>query len=83
MSSGSAGEYEDDNAILCVSNGQVTLNVHIASPDREIYSDNLHGPALKHFTNARDYGLIVEPIENALAHARQARFEHGEKPEIR
>lgn len=83
MSSSSAGEHECNDANWCVANGQVTLNVHIASPDREIYADNLNGPVLEHFTYARDFGFILEPIENALTHARQARFEHGEKPEIR
>ncbi len=83
MSSSSAGEYEDSNALWCVANGQVTLNVHISSPDREIYGDSLNGPMLEHFTLARDHKFIVGPIEDALKKARQARFEHGEKPEIK
>ena len=83
MSGSSAGSYEDDDAFWCLSNGKVALNVHIVSPYREIYADNLYGPVLEHFTYARDYGYVLEPIENALTHARQARFEHGEKPKIR
>lgn len=83
MSHSSAGEYEDDDASWCISHGQVALNVHIISSDRDIYADNLYGPKLESFTYARDYGYIVEPIENALIHARQARFEHGERPQIR
>ena len=82
LSDSSGGEYEDDNAAWCVANGQVTLNVHIASPDREIYSDSLYGDCLEHFTYARDHRHIVGPINAALKHARQARFEHGETPEV-
>jgi hypothetical protein len=83
LSNTSGGEFEDDNAIWCIANGQVTLDVHISSPDREIYSDSLYGPILEHFTYARDHRYIVGPIEDALTQARQARFEHGEKPEVR
>jgi hypothetical protein len=83
MSSSSAGDYQSSDAIWCVSNGHVTLNVNIVTPDREIYADGLNGPVLQHFTFSRDHGYILEPIENALRHARQARFEHGEKPRIR
>ena len=83
MSDDNSGEYEDVGSIWCVANGQVTLNVHIYNPTREIYSDGLYGPVLKYFTYARDYGYVLEPIENALRHAKQARFEHGEKPQIR
>jgi hypothetical protein len=80
MSCSSAGEYEDRNAVWCYSRGQVTLKVNITSHDREIYSDCLYGHVLKHFTDARDHGYVLEPIDNALRLARQARFEHGEKP---
>ncbi|PKN68488.1 MAG: hypothetical protein CVU54_14315 [Deltaproteobacteria bacterium HGW-Deltaproteobacteria-12] len=83
LSNTSGGEFEDDNALWCIANGQVTLDVHIKSPDREIYSDSLYGPVLEHFTYARDHRYIVGPIEDALKQARQARFEHGEKPEVR
>ena len=83
LSDSSGGEYEDDNAIWCVANGRVTLDVHIKSPDREIYSDSLYGTVLEHFTYARDHRYIIGPINDALKHARQARFEHGEKPEVR
>jgi hypothetical protein len=83
LSNSSGGEYEDDNALWCVANGRVTLDVHIKSPDREIYSDSLYGAVMKHFSYARDHRCIDGPIEDALKHARQARFEHGEKPEIR
>jgi hypothetical protein len=65
MSDSSAGEYEDDNAILCMANGRVTLDVHIKSPDREIYSDSLYGPVLEHFTYARDHRSMVGPIKDA------------------
>lgn len=82
MSYDSAGEYEESNAAWCVVNGQVTLNVHISNPDREIYSDSLYGEALKQFTLARDYEYSLKLIENALMLARQARFEHGEKPQV-
>jgi hypothetical protein len=82
MSYSSAGEYEDNNAIWCVADGHVTLNVHISSPDRDIYSDSLYGPVLPHFTYARDHRYILEPIENALMQARQVRFEHGKKPQV-
>lgn len=81
LSDTSGGEYEDDNAIWCVANGQVTLDVHIKNPNREIYSDSLYGPVLEHFTYARDHRFILRPIKDALTQARQARFEHGEKPE--
>lgn len=82
MSYSSAGEYEDRNAVWCYSNGQVTLKVNITSHDREIYSDCLYGDVLKHFTDARDHGYVLGPVDNALRLARQARFEHGEKPEV-
>jgi hypothetical protein len=82
LSSSSAGEYEDNNALWCVANDQVTLNVHISNPDREIYSDSLYGDLLPHFTYARDHRFILGPIENALLMARQARFEHGQKPSV-
>lgn len=80
---GSFGCYEDHNSFWCVSNGRVTLNVNVKSPSREIHADIQAESLLEHFTYARDYGYVVEPIENALLHARQARFEHGEKPRIR
>jgi hypothetical protein len=83
MSDSSAGNYEDDDAFWCISKGQVALNVHIVSPHRNIYADTLYGPILEHFIYARDYGYVLEPIENALTHARQARFEYGEKPQVR
>ena len=83
LSNGSGGEFEDDNALWCVANGQVTLDVHIKNPDREIYADSLYGPVLEHFTYARDHRYILRPIKDALKQARQARFEHGEKPEVR
>ena len=83
MSDTSAGEFEDDNALLCIANGRVTLDVHIKSPDTEIYSDRLYGPVLEHFTYARNHRSMVGPIKDALKQARQARFEHGEKPEVR
>lgn len=35
----------------CISNGQVALAVHIVSPYREIYADQLDGPVLQHFTS--------------------------------
>ena len=82
LSNSSGGEFEDDNASWCVANGQVTLDLHIKSPDREIYADNLYGPVLEHFTYARDHRYILRPIKDALKQARQARFEHGEKPEV-
>lgn len=82
LSDSSGGEYEDDDARWCVANGQVTLDVNIASPDREIYADSLYGPCLDHFTLARDHKFILRPIKDALKLARQARFEHGEKPEM-
>jgi hypothetical protein len=82
MSNSSAGEYEDSDALWCVAYGKVTLNVHITSPDREIYSDSLYGEVMKHFTDARDQRYTFEPIEEALLKARQARFEHGEKPNV-
>lgn len=80
MSYSSAGEYEDKDAAWCCSRGQVTLKVNIAARDREIYSDCLYGDVLKHFTDARDHGYTLGPIDKALRLARQARFEHGEKP---
>jgi hypothetical protein len=83
MSDSSAGEYEDDNAMLCIANGRVTLDVHMKCPDTEIYADSLYGPVLEHFTYARDHRSMVGPIRDALLQARQARFEHGEKPEVR
>ncbi len=83
MSDDSAGEYENDNASWCIANGHVTLNVNINSPGREIYADSCYGSVLEHFTYARDHKYIVTPIEEALKKARQARFEHGEKPEVR
>jgi len=83
MSYSSAGEYEDSEAVWCISHGKVTLNVHIVSSDRDIYADSLYGPKLDHFTYARDYGYVIEPVENAIRNARRARFEHGEKPQIR
>ncbi len=83
LSSSSGGEFEDDNAAWCIANGKVTLDLHIKSPDREIYADNLYGPVLEHFTYARDHRYILRPIKDALKSARQARFEHGEKPEVR
>jgi hypothetical protein len=82
LSSNSAGAYEDNNALWCVANDQVTLNIHITNPDREIYADSLYGSMLQHFTYARDHRCILEPIENALLQARQARFEHREMPSI-
>jgi len=82
LSDGGGGAYEDDDARWCVANGQVTLDVHIKSPDREIYADSLYGPCLEHFTLARDYKFILRPIKEALKFARHARFEHGEKPEV-
>ena len=83
MSDSSAGEYENDNSHWCVTNGQVTLNVNISSPERNIYSDSCYGPVLEHFTYARDFKPILGPVKDALKQARQARFEHGEKPEVR
>lgn len=83
LSNSSGGEFEDDNALWCVANGRVTLDLHIKSPDREIYADSLYGPVLEHFTFARDHKYILRPIKDALKQARQARFEHGEKPEAR
>lgn len=83
MSESSAGEYENDDSHWCVTNGQVTLNVHISNPERKIYADSCYGQVLEHFTYAGEHGYILESIENALTHARQARFEHGEKPLIR
>ncbi len=83
MSSSSAGEFEDDDARWVVANGRVTLDVHITSSDREIYADALYGDCLKHFTDARDHKYILRPINEALKHARQARFEYGEKPEVK
>ena len=83
LSNSSGGEFEDDNASWCIANGKVTLDLHIKTPDREIYADNLYGPVLEHFTYARDHRYILRPIKDALEQARQARFEHGEKPEIR
>jgi len=80
MSYSSAGEYEDNNAFWCIANGKPTLNVNIMSPGREIYSDCLYGDVLKHFTDARDHGYTLGPIDNALRLARGARFEHGETP---
>jgi hypothetical protein len=82
MSSSSAGEYEDSNTLWCVANDQVTLDVHISNPDREIYSDSLYGDLMKQFTYSRDYRYTLGPIENALLQARQARFEYGERPNI-
>jgi len=52
------------------------------SSDREIYANNLDDPALKHFTYARDYKPVFYPIKNALKKAQQAKFEHGERPEV-
>ena len=83
MSYSSAGEFEDDDAFWCVSNGKVTLNVHILNSDRDIYADRLYGPKLDHFTYARDYDYAIKPIQNALKPARRARFEYGEKPHVR
>lgn len=82
LSDSSGGNYEDSDAAWCVSNGVVTLNVHITSSDRHIYADSLYGPKLEHFTYARDHDYAVKPIERAITRARQARFEHGETPEI-
>ncbi|MDM7986232.1 MAG: hypothetical protein QUS13_02740 [Smithella sp.] len=82
MSYSSAGEYEDKDAVWCCSRGRVTLKVNITARDREIYSDCLYGDALKHFTDARDHGYTLGPIDKALRLARQARFEHGEKPMV-
>ena len=62
--------------------GRVTLDVHISDMDREINSDALYGDCLKHFTLARDHKFILRPIKDALKEARQARFEHGETPEV-
>jgi hypothetical protein len=42
----------------------------------------LYGEVMKQFTYARDHRYVLEPIENALLQARQARFEHGEMPQI-
>jgi hypothetical protein len=82
MSNGSAGNYEDHNAGWCVANDSVTLDVHINCDDREIYTDNLNGPMLKHFTDARDHECHNRRIHESLLQGRQARFEHGEKPEV-
>jgi hypothetical protein len=83
LSDGGGGEFEDQNAFWCVSNGTVTLNVHIDNPDRQICSGNLGDALTRHFTYPRDYGFVVEPIELAICCARHARFEHGEKPFVR
>jgi len=82
LSDSSGGEFECDNATWCVANGQVTLDVHIKSSGREIYADSLYGQCLEHFTYARDYGYNLRPVKDALKKARQARFEHGETPEV-
>jgi len=82
LSNTSAGEFEDDNAQWVVANDRVTLDLHIKSPDREIFADSLYGVCLEHFTYARDYSFVSRPIKDALKQARQARFEHGEKPEV-
>jgi len=82
MSYSSAGEYEDKDAVWCCSRGQVTLKVNITARDREIYSDCLYGDVMKHFTDARDHGYTLGPIDKALRLARQTRFEHGEKPMV-
>jgi hypothetical protein len=82
LSDSSGGAYEDDDARWCVANGRVTLDVHISDTDREIYADSLYGDCLKHFTLARDHKFILRPIKDALKEARQARFEHGETPEV-
>lgn len=82
LSDNSGGAYEDDAAQWCVANGQVTLDVHVRDTDREIYADSLYGPCLEHFTLARDHKFILRPIKDALKVASQARFEHGETPEV-
>ena len=82
MSDDNASEYEDGDAFWCIVNGKPTLNVNITNPDREIYSDSLYGEAMKQFTLARDQRYVVSSVENALMQARQARFEHGEKPRV-
>jgi len=82
MGASSAGSFETDRAFWCISNNQATLNLQ-ASPWKDFYADNLYGPIIPQFTYSRDYGYVTEPIDRALLRARQARFEHGEKPVVR
>lgn len=79
---GSAGSYADENSFWCVSNGIATLNVNPIRGDRVIMADNLMGGDLPHFTYSRDYGFDARPALAAGRVARQARFEHGERPNV-
>lgn len=76
----SGGNYVDENARWCFSNGVATLDVNAGREDRIIVADNLMGPDLPWFTYPRDYGSDGIKVLRAMQAACSARFEHGERP---
>lgn len=74
---GSAGAYMDEDSCWCVSNGRVTLDVHICRDDRNIFTQDWE--PLPWFKDSFRHGCDRAPIEQAYRAARSARFEYGEK----